>query len=110
MNPAIAGHRHGVDGKIPPRRILFPVRGERDDRVAPVRFHVLAQRGDLKATSVQHRGDGAMGQAGRNDLQAGLLQRRYDGVRGLRRRQIEIGDRTASQRVPHRAANNPRVG
>ena len=100
-----AGQRIGiesVDGEVAPRRILAPVVGIGDGRAPAIGADVASQRRDLDRAVGQHRGDGAMVDAGRHRLDARLLQPIDHVARRDRRRDVEVVDRQAQQPVAHR--------
>ena len=97
-----------VDREVASRQVVVERHAEFDDRVAPVRLHVAAERRHLvhRAFAIEH--------ANRSELDADRnrpARTKYLAhfVRGRRRRQIPVEVRFAEQRVAHGAAHAPRL-
>ena len=67
--------------------------------------HVAAQRRHLDDRAVGDRGDRAMHDSRGHRLDSGGLQPADDFLRRMDRRDVDVGDRKAQQRVAHRATD-----
>jgi hypothetical protein len=94
-----------VDGEVAPRRILAPVVGEGNGGAPAVGRDIAAQGGDLHRTALEDRGDRAVSDAGRHVADPRRVEPRLDLGRRQRRRQVDVLDLQAEQRVAHRAAD-----
>jgi hypothetical protein len=109
MHHAVGPHRERVHGEIAPLGIRAPVTAEAHAGVAAERLDVLAQCGDFKRPAVDHDRDGAVLLAGRHGLEARRRRAADHFVGNGGGRDIEFDNRLAEQRIPHRAADHPRL-
>ncbi len=70
MDLAAPIERQGVDGEVAPRRIDGEAAPEAHHGMAAIGLDILAQRRDLEGAALDHDGDGAMRDPGRNGLEA----------------------------------------
>jgi hypothetical protein len=98
-----------VHREVPPARVLGPVRAEGDDGVAPVRPDVTAQSRDFEHAIAGNGGHGAMIEPGGERLDIGARQSLHRDFGLERRRDVDIGDVEAHQRIAHRAAYEAHV-
>jgi len=104
-DPAPAVGVEGVEGEIPPGRILGPVGGEGHDRTAAIGLHIPPQGGDFEAAPAADGGDRAVVQPGRDGLQPGGLEGGDHSRRFQARRQVDVGDGAAHDGVANAAAD-----
>ena len=97
-----------IDGEIAPLGICLPVATEHHARLAAERFHVLAQGGDFHGVLIDHGGDRAVLDAGRNCLATRGLDAADDFLRQSGRRHIDFADLEPQQGVANRTADNTR--
>ena len=100
--------RERVHGEIAPRRVLAPIVGEGDGRVAAEGLDVAAQRRHLDAGVIGDHGHRAVVDAGRNVLQPGGFGGLHHRRRFQRCRDIDVADLAPEQAVAHAAADETR--
>ena len=108
----LAARRVGVKrihGEIAPCRVLSPIIGKGDYGMAAVGRNIAAQRRHLDGPAGQDRGDGAMGDAGRDHADAGFAQQRHRRRRLVERGDVNVGDGQGKQRVANATADEPRL-
>ena len=83
--------------------------GKGDDSAPAIRGHIAAKGRDLERGIFDNHSDCSMVYSGRDHLQPRRRGQLYDNIRPCIRRQVQIGDRCAQQRVAHATANEPRL-
>jgi hypothetical protein len=105
---AVGVEEKGVHGEVAPRRVGRPVVGEGDARVAAEGLDVAAQGRDLEMPRRHHRRHRAVREPGGHGLDPRRREPAHDLLRRERRRDIDVADGTAQQRIAHAAANEAR--
>ena len=97
-----------VDGEIAPLGVLLPVAAEHHPRLAAEGLDVLAQRRDLKWTTVDDGGHGAMLDTGRHGFSSGRRDAAHHFLGQGGGRNVDLTDRNSQQCVAHGAADRAR--
>ena len=100
-----------IDRKVAARRIFGPIGIEGDARPSAVSLDIPPQCRDLEMPRLgcaHDRGDRAVLDAGRDRLDPRFFERGDDLLRARRRRDVDIGDGAAEQRVTDAAAHKAR--
>ena len=98
-----------VHGEVAPRRIRRPVVGERDARLAAEGLDIDRGGRDFERPAFGHERDGAMLDTGRMHAETRRLAPPHHLLGRQRRREVDIGDRLAEQRIAHRSAGDARL-
>ena len=106
---AVRGGEERVHGEVAAQRVLPPIVGEGDDRLAAVGFHVAPKGGDLEGALARDGRHRAVLEAGRHGLQPARLDGLQHRLRRGRGGEVDVAHRPAEHGVTHAAADEARL-
>ncbi len=105
VDDLVGVERHGVDGEVTAREVVFKLVDEADAGLGPFRIRLGAKRRDLGDVPIDLEAHGAELLADQIRPSSGGAHECFDAVGVERSREVEVLELPAQQRVAHRATH-----